>query len=133
MMKILNFEQILVFPFYRYYHRAFRKPLLSIATHFENESNWLKAGKFFLSSGHYDRALRHFLQCHVDDSGENIILAIECVGKAKDDKLSRLLLDYLLGNLKYLKIELMIKIKKTGSLRFNQLFIMQLVYRNLYR
>ena len=100
MMIILNFEQIIAFLFYRYYHRAF----LSIATHFENESNWLKAGKFFLSSGHYDRALRHFLQCHVDDSGENIVLAIECVGKAKDDKLSRLLLDYLLGNLKYLNL-----------------------------
>ena len=64
----------------------------SIAVHFENESNWLKAGKFFFASEHYERALRHFLQCHVDEEGENILLAIETVGRARDEKLSRLLL-----------------------------------------
>ena len=70
----------------------------SIAVHFENENNWLKAGKFFLASDCYDRALRHFLQCHVNEEGENIRLAIECVGRARDDSLSRILLDYLLGH-----------------------------------
>lgn len=70
----------------------------SIAVHFENENNWLKAGKFFFASEHYERALRHFLQCHVDEEGENILLAIETVGRARDEKLSRLLLDYLLGH-----------------------------------
>ena len=69
----------------------------SIAVHFENENDSLKAGKFFMSAGQYERALRHFLQCHVNEEGENIILAIETVGMAKDERLSRLLLDYLLG------------------------------------
>merc|ERR1712050_644895 len=70
----------------------------SIAVHFENENNSLKAGQFFFYCGYYERALQHFLQCHVDEEGQNIILAIETVGRAKDEKLSRILLDYLLGH-----------------------------------
>ena len=51
-----------------------------------------------MRSENYERALKLFLRTPVNSSGENILLAIDTVGQARNDKLSRLLLDYLLGH-----------------------------------
>ena len=59
-------------------------------------SQYFQSGKFFLKAGEYDRALNHFLRVKSADD-ENIALAIQTVGEAKDEKLSRTLLDFLLG------------------------------------
>ncbi|XP_041357231.1 WD repeat-containing protein 19-like isoform X2 [Gigantopelta aegis] len=68
----------------------------SIAVHFENEKNHFLAGKFFLLSGQYSRAMKHFLRCSGEDS-QAIELAIETVGRANDDQLTRQLIDFLMG------------------------------------
>ena len=65
-------------------------------------------------SEYYERALKLFLRFPVNEDGDNILLAIDTVGKARSEKLrykrtaciatsfehnfSRLLLDYLLGH-----------------------------------
>ena len=81
--------------FHQYYNSNM---IFSIAVHFENENNYIEAGKFYLRSENYERALKLFLRTPVNASGENILLAIDTVGQARNDKLSRLLLDYLLGH-----------------------------------
>ena len=66
--------------------------------YFENENNYLSAGKFYLLSEYYERALKLFMRCSsATKDAEHIILAIDTVGQARNEKLSRLLLDYLLG------------------------------------
>ena len=66
--------------------------------YFENENNYLPAGKFYLLSEYYERALKLFMRCSsATKDAEHIILAIDTVGQARNEKLSRLLLDYLLG------------------------------------
>lgn len=54
------------------------------------------AGKFFLLSGQYSRALKHFVKCSGED-GQAIELAIETVGRANDESLTRMLIDFLMG------------------------------------
>ncbi|KAL5011631.1 hypothetical protein ScPMuIL_010182 [Solemya velum] len=68
----------------------------SIALHFENEKNHFLSGKFFLLSGQYSRAMKHFLRCSGEDS-QAIELAIETVGRANDDQLTKQLIDFLMG------------------------------------
>ncbi|XP_046339799.1 WD repeat-containing protein 19-like isoform X2 [Haliotis rufescens] len=68
----------------------------SIAVHFENEKNHYLSGKFFLLSGQYSRAMKHFLRCNGEDS-QAIELAIETVGRANDDQLTHQLIDFLMG------------------------------------
>ncbi|KAK3101973.1 hypothetical protein FSP39_007745 [Pinctada imbricata] len=68
----------------------------SIALYFENEKNHFLSGKFFLLSGQYNRAMKHFLKCSGEDS-QAIELAIETVGRANDESLTRQLIDFLMG------------------------------------
>ncbi|KAJ8298131.1 hypothetical protein KUTeg_024662 [Tegillarca granosa] len=68
----------------------------SIALYFENEKNHFLSGKFFLLCGQYNRAMKHFLRCSGED-GQAIELAIETVGRANDDQLTRQLIDFLMG------------------------------------
>ncbi|KAK6172308.1 hypothetical protein SNE40_015995 [Patella caerulea] len=68
----------------------------SIAVYFENEKNNFLAGKFFLLSGQYTKAMKHFLKCNSEDT-QAIDLAIETVGRANDEQLTRQLIDYLMG------------------------------------
>ncbi|XP_025088691.1 WD repeat-containing protein 19-like isoform X2 [Pomacea canaliculata] len=70
----------------------------SIAMHFENDKNHFLAGKFFLLSGQYSRAMKHFLRCNSED-GQAIELAIETVGRANDDKLTEQLIEFLMGDI----------------------------------
>jgi len=73
----------------------------SIAVHFESEKNHFLAGKFYYLSGQYAKALNHLLSIPDDDSEENsksLNLAVDVVGAASDVKLTKHLMDYLLGD-----------------------------------
>ena len=50
-------------------------------------------------SGHYSKAMAHFVNCSVSEEGEAIDYAIETVGKASEDKLTHQLIDFLLGEI----------------------------------
>ncbi|NXN95131.1 WDR19 protein, partial [Rhinopomastus cyanomelas] len=69
----------------------------SIALHFEGEKKHFQAGKFFLLCGQYGRALKHFLKSPSAEDGVAIDMAIETVGRAKDEALTNQLIDYLMG------------------------------------
>ncbi|ESO89539.1 hypothetical protein LOTGIDRAFT_218902 [Lottia gigantea] len=68
----------------------------SIAVHFDNENNHFLAGKFYLLCEQYIKAMKHFFRCSGEDA-QAIELAIETVGRANDDQLTRQLIDYLMG------------------------------------
>ncbi|XP_062348695.1 WD repeat-containing protein 19 isoform X3 [Cinclus cinclus] len=69
----------------------------SIALYFEAEKKHFQAGKFFLLCGQYGRALRHFLQSPSTEDDLAMEMAIETVGRAKDEVLTNQLIDYLMG------------------------------------
>ncbi|OWK54679.1 WD repeat-containing protein 19 [Lonchura striata] len=69
----------------------------SIALYFEAEKKHFQAGKFFLLCGQYGRALRHFLQSPSTEDNLAMEMAIETVGRAKDETLTNQLIDYLMG------------------------------------
>ncbi|NXA13229.1 WDR19 protein, partial [Sapayoa aenigma] len=69
----------------------------SIALYFEAEKKHFQAGKFFLLCGQYGRALRHFLKSPSTEDNLAIEMAIETVGRAKDEALTNQLIDYLMG------------------------------------
>uniref|UniRef100_A0A6I8R870 WD repeat-containing protein 19 n=1 Tax=Xenopus tropicalis TaxID=8364 RepID=A0A6I8R870_XENTR len=69
----------------------------SIALYFEGEKKHFQAGKFFLLCGQYERALKHFIKCPITEDNLAIEMAIETVGRAKDELLTNQLIDYLMG------------------------------------
>ncbi|NXM77221.1 WDR19 protein, partial [Serilophus lunatus] len=69
----------------------------SIALYFEAEKKHFQAGKFFLLCGQYGRALKHFLKSPSTEDNLAIEMAIETVGRAKDEALTNQLIDYLMG------------------------------------
>ncbi|GFN82173.1 WD repeat-containing protein 19-like [Plakobranchus ocellatus] len=92
----------------------------SIAVYFDAENNHFLAGKFFLLGGQYSKAMKHFLKCNPED-GQAIELAIETVGRANDDLLTKQLVDFLMGDVdgtpkdaKYL-FRLYMALKKYGE------------------
>ncbi|GFR90645.1 WD repeat-containing protein 19-like [Elysia marginata] len=92
----------------------------SIAVYFDAENNHFLAGKFFLLGGQYPKAMKHFLKCNPED-GQAIELAIETVGRANDDMLTKQLVDFLMGDVdgtpkdaKYL-FRLYMALKKYGE------------------
>ncbi|KAK6619206.1 hypothetical protein RUM44_003588 [Polyplax serrata] len=71
----------------------------SLAVHFESEKNSLLAGKYYFYAKEYGKALRHLMRVVKNNAEESeaINLAIEVVGVANDDSLTKQLLSYLLG------------------------------------
>ncbi|XP_065554920.1 WD repeat-containing protein 19 isoform X2 [Lathamus discolor] len=69
----------------------------SIALYFEEEKKHFQAGKFFLLCGQYGRALKHFMKSPGTEDNLAIEMAIETVGRAKDEALTNQLIDYLMG------------------------------------
>ncbi|XP_047124984.1 WD repeat-containing protein 19 isoform X1 [Hydra vulgaris] len=69
----------------------------NMAVYFENQRESLLAGKFFSKANFYQKALNHLLRCPVTESGESVILAIETIKNAKDEKLTLKLIDFLIG------------------------------------
>uniref|UniRef100_A0A8C4Q3Q0 IFT121-like zinc finger domain-containing protein n=1 Tax=Eptatretus burgeri TaxID=7764 RepID=A0A8C4Q3Q0_EPTBU len=76
---------------------ATAEELQSIALHFEEENKHHLAGKFFLRSGKYAKALKHFLSHHTGEDHSSLDLAIETISLAKDEVLKSQLIDYLMG------------------------------------
>lgn len=70
---------------------------ISIGTYYENNKNHLMAGKFFMLAGQSKKAVRHLLQVTGRESDEAIQLAIQAVGKAGDEQLTRQVIEYLMG------------------------------------
>ncbi len=70
------------------------RPDAAIAAYYENKAEFQSAGHFFKLCGQYPKALKLFLQC-----GEKALeQAIDVVGKAKVDQLTRQLIDFLMGD-----------------------------------
>ncbi|XP_009068773.1 PREDICTED: WD repeat-containing protein 19-like, partial [Acanthisitta chloris] len=69
----------------------------SIALYFEGEKKHFQAGKFFLLCGQYGRALKHFMKSPSTEDNLAIEMAIETVGRAKDEALTNQLIEYLIG------------------------------------
>lgn len=72
----------------------------SVALHFENENNNYLAGKFYLLASSYAEALKHLIKKHVNNEIEAkaIELAVECIGKANNEGLTNILIEYLMGD-----------------------------------
>ncbi|KAJ3337755.1 WD repeat-containing protein 19 [Gonapodya sp. JEL0774] len=71
--------------------------LQKITTHLEASHEFLHAGKLLMHTGEYHRALSMLLQAPPDDPVA-VELAIETIGLAKDDALTAILIDYLMGD-----------------------------------
>ncbi|KAJ2938867.1 hypothetical protein O0L34_g18496 [Tuta absoluta] len=71
----------------------------SLALHFEGEKNHLLAGKFYFHAGEYSKALMHLLKAGGSEEEENeaIGIAIDAAAASDDDRLTRRLIEFLLG------------------------------------
>lgn len=73
----------------------------SIAGHYEQDKNTLMAGKFYCLAGQYKKGVKYLLQSGKasknEEENEAIRLAIDAVSKAKDEQITRQLIDYLIG------------------------------------
>ena len=66
---------------------------LEVAHYYETQNDLGKAGQFYSLCGQYNRALKLFLQC----GDKEVDRAIEVVGKARNDMLTHMLIDFLMG------------------------------------
>jgi WD repeat-containing protein 19 len=66
---------------------------LEVAHYYETQNDLGKAGQFYSMCGQYNRALKLFLQC----GDKEVDRAIEVVGKARNDMLTHMLIDFLMG------------------------------------
>lgn len=72
----------------------------SVALFFEKENNNFLAGKYYLYASSYQKAIRLLIKIQSSNSEreqEAIELAVQCVGKAQDESLTHLLIEYLMG------------------------------------
>lgn len=73
----------------------------SLALHFENEKNYLLAGKFFFHSKEYPKAMSYLLKAAANNSNDDeaISLAIDTIASSNSEKLAKSLIEFLLGDL----------------------------------
>ncbi|KAI4462589.1 osmotic avoidance abnormal protein 1/wd repeat membrane protein [Holotrichia oblita] len=71
----------------------------SLAVYFENERNYLLAGRYFYHSKDYHKAMKHLLRAAKSNSDENeaISSAIDVVASSNEDQLANQLIEFLLG------------------------------------
>ncbi|CAG9791778.1 unnamed protein product [Diatraea saccharalis] len=71
----------------------------SLALHFEGEKNHLLAGKFYFHAGEYSKAMTHLLKTggSEEEETEAIGVAIDAAAASDDERLSRRLIEFLLG------------------------------------
>ncbi|XP_049865142.1 WD repeat-containing protein 19 isoform X2 [Pectinophora gossypiella] len=71
----------------------------SLALHFEGEKNHLLAGKFYFHAGEYSKAMTHLLKTGGSEEEENegISIAIDAAASSDDERLTRRLIEFLLG------------------------------------
>uniref|UniRef100_A0A182K004 Uncharacterized protein n=1 Tax=Anopheles christyi TaxID=43041 RepID=A0A182K004_9DIPT len=72
---------------------------LQLGEHFDTEKYTLLAGKYYFLGKEYSKALKLLLKAATVGNEENtaLSLAIDCVASAGDEKLSNVLIEYLLG------------------------------------
>ena len=72
----------------------------SVALFFENEGNSFLAGKYYMLASAYTEAIKHLIrkQHKPQVEGRCIDLAVECIGKANNDALTNLVIEYLMGD-----------------------------------
>jgi WD repeat-containing protein 19 len=66
---------------------------MEVARYYETQSDLGKAGQFYSLCNQYNKALKLFLQC----GDKEVDQAIEVVGKARNDMLTHMLIDFLMG------------------------------------
>lgn len=66
---------------------------LNVAQYYEKTQDWAKAGEFYQICGNYHKALKLFLQC----GEKELDRAVEVTGRARNDMLTHMLIDYLMG------------------------------------
>ncbi|XP_022236593.1 WD repeat-containing protein 19-like, partial [Limulus polyphemus] len=76
---------------------ASQEDYLSIATYYDHEKNHLMAGKFFHLAGQYRKAVKHLLKVSGSDSSQAIQVAIQAVGAANEEQLTRQVIEFLMG------------------------------------
>ncbi|XP_076359241.1 WD repeat-containing protein 19-like isoform X2 [Tachypleus tridentatus] len=69
----------------------------SIATYYDHEKNHLMAGKFLHLAGQHRKAVKHLLKVSGSDSSQAIQIAIQAVGAANDEQVTRQVIEYLMG------------------------------------
>ncbi|KAL0883647.1 hypothetical protein ABMA27_015774 [Loxostege sticticalis] len=71
----------------------------SLALHFEGEKSHLLAGKFYFHAGEYSKAMSHLLKAGGSEEEENeaISVAIDAAAASDDERLTRRLIEFLLG------------------------------------
>ncbi|KAM3967928.1 intraflagellar transport protein Oseg6 [Aphomia sociella] len=72
----------------------------SLALHFEGEKNHLLAGKFYFHAAEYSKALSHLLKTgsgSEEEENEAISIAIDAAAASDDERLTRRLIEFLLG------------------------------------
>ncbi|KHJ89415.1 hypothetical protein OESDEN_10760 [Oesophagostomum dentatum] len=76
---------------------ASQEQMAYLAEYFANAGDTHNAGRFYLRAGHYRAALEYLMTC--GENHESLILAIETVAAAGDEKLTARLTDYLMGEI----------------------------------
>ncbi|VDM76718.1 unnamed protein product [Strongylus vulgaris] len=74
---------------------ASQDQMAQLAEYFANSGDTHNAGRFYLRAGHYRAALEYLMTC--GENHESLVLAIEAVAAAGDEKLTARLTDYLMG------------------------------------
>ncbi|XP_044727730.1 WD repeat-containing protein 19 [Chrysoperla carnea] len=71
----------------------------SLALYFENERNYLLAGKYFYHARLFDKSMQYLLKAakSLNDEAEALNLAIDVVATSNNDNLSNELIEFLLG------------------------------------
>ena len=72
----------------------------SVALYFETEKNHYLAGKYYMYASVYPKALKHLIrkQPTAEIEAKAIDLAVECIGRANNDALTNILIEYLMGD-----------------------------------
>ncbi len=72
----------------------------SVALYFENEGNFYLTGKYYMLASAYTDAIKHLIKKQPSGDVERkcIDLAVECIGKANNDALTNLVIEYLMGD-----------------------------------
>ena len=72
----------------------------TIAIYYEQENNLLKAGKFYCIAQAYKKGVKHLLEAaktSLEHENESLTIAIDAAAQARDEHITRLILDFLMG------------------------------------
>ncbi|KAK5969439.1 hypothetical protein GCK32_009890 [Trichostrongylus colubriformis] len=86
---------------------ATQDQMAQLAEHFAGVGDAHNAGRFYLRAGHYRAALEYLMSC--GENHDSLLLAIECVAAAGDNKLTARLTDFLMGEVDEIPKELVAK------------------------